>query len=56
MATSTAYGSSQARGQIRAPTEAYTIATSVPDPIHFCNLCHSLWQCWILNQLSEAKD
>ena len=35
---------------------AYTTATATPDPSHVCNLHHSLWQCQILNQLSEARD
>ena len=26
------------------------------DPSCVCNLHHSLWQCWILNPLSEARD
>ena len=40
-ATSTAYGSSQARGQIRATA---------------ASLNHSPWQHWILNPLSDARD
>ena len=35
---------------------AYTTATATPDPSHICNLHHSLWQQWILNPLSEARD
>ena len=35
---------------------AYAIAIATPDPSCMCNLCHSLWQCWILNPLTEAKD
>lgn len=35
---------------------AYTTATATPDPSHTCNLSHSLWQCQILNTLSEARD
>ena len=35
---------------------AYTTATAVPDPSRICDLCHSSWQCWTLNPLSEAKD
>ena len=47
-----AYGSSQTRGQIGA----CTTATRTLDPSHVCNLYHSLWQCRILNALSEARD
>ena len=35
---------------------AYTTATVTPDLSHICNLHHSLWQCWILNPLMEARD
>ena len=35
---------------------AYTTATETPDPSHICDLCHSLWQVWVLNPLSEARD
>ena len=35
---------------------AYTTATATRDPSHTCNLCHSLWQHWIFNPLSEAGD
>ena len=35
---------------------AYTAATATPDPSHICDICHSLWQRWILNPLSEARD
>ena len=51
-----AYGSFRARGQIRAPAEAYAITTAKSDPSHICDLHHSLWQHWILNPLSEARD
>ena len=34
----------------------YTTATAVPDPSCICDLCHSLWQCQILNPLSGARD
>ena len=54
-ASSAAYGSSQARGQIGAA--ASTIChNQMQDPSHICNLCHSSWQCWILNPLSEADQ
>ena len=35
---------------------AYTTATAMQDLNHSCDLCHSLWQCWILDPLSEARD
>ena len=48
--TPMAYGSSQARGQIRA------MAATMWDPSHVCNLHHSSWQCQILNPLSETRN
>ena len=51
-----AYGSSQARGRVGDAAEAYTIATAMPDPSHFCELCFSLRQHHILNPLGEARD
>ena len=35
---------------------AYATATAIWDLSHICDLHHSLWQCWILNMLSEARD
>ena len=35
---------------------AYTTATATPNWSHISNLHHSLWQGWILNPLSEARD
>ena len=35
---------------------AYVTATATQDPSWICDLHHSLWQCWILNLLSEARD
>ena len=35
---------------------AYTTATATPDPSLICSLHHSLWQCWILNPMSKARD
>ena len=35
---------------------AYATTTATPDLTHVCNLHHSLWQCGILNPLSEARD
>ena len=40
--------------ELQLPT--YTTAIAMPDLNHICNLHHSLWQCWILNPLSEAWD
>ena len=33
---------------------AYTITTATWDPSHICNLCHSSWQCRILNPLKPG--
>ena len=49
-----AYGSSQARGQIRAAVEAYATATATLDLSQICNLHSGLTQ--ILNPQSEARD
>ena len=35
---------------------AYTTGTATPDPSRIFYLCCSLWQYWILNPLSEARD
>ena len=56
LATPMAYGSSRARGQIRAAAEAYTTAMATTDPNHISDLHHSLQHHQILNSLSEAKD
>ena len=54
---SQAYGSSQAKGHIRAAAAlVYATATATQYPSYICYLCHSLWQRWILNSLSEARD
>ena len=36
--------------------QACTTAPATPDPSHLCNWHYSLWQCGILNPLSEARD
>ena len=54
MTTPGAYGSSQAMGQIGAAAATYTTVTATSDLSHIC-AC-PLWQCQILNPLSEAKD
>ena len=35
---------------------AYTTAVAMPDLRWGCDLHHSLWQHWILNPLTEARD
>ena len=35
---------------------AYATATAMLDPSHILDLHHNLWQCWILNPLSEGRD
>ena len=55
-ATPAAYGSSWARGGIRAVAEVYTTAAPTLDLSHICDLHHSLWQCSIFNPLSETRD
>ena len=50
------YGSTWAKGQIRAAAEAYTTATARMVWSHICDLYHSLRQHRILNLLSEARD
>ena len=49
MDASAAFGSSQARGGIRASAEAYTTAIATLDPSCICDLC------WILTSLTEAR-
>ena len=55
-ATPEAHGSSWAKGQVRAATGACATAMATLDLSCICNLCCSLWQCWFLNPLSEARD
>ena len=50
------YGSFWVRGQIRAAAGAQATATVTLDPSHICNLHSSLWQCWIFNPKSKARD
>ena len=42
------------KSELQLPT--YATATATPDLSHICELCHSLWQCWILNPLNKARD
>ena len=44
------------RGQIVAAAATYATAMATLDLSCICDLCHSLWQCWILKPLSEARD
>ena len=56
MATLAAYGSSQTRAPIGAQLQAYATAIATLDPSRICDLPCSLWQHWILNPLSKARD
>ena len=51
-----AYGSSQAKGRIRAAAASLHHSHSNVRSDCFCNLHHSSRQCWILNLLSEDRD
>ena len=51
-----AYGISLARGQMGAAAASLHHSTATPDPSCNRNLHHSLWQCQILNSLSEARN
>ena len=51
-----AYGSSQARGWIRAAAAAYATVKAIQDASHICDLHHSSEQCQILNPLSKVRD
>ena len=53
-ATSAAYGSSWARAESELQLQAYT--TAMTDWSYISNLHCSLWKCWILNSLIEARD
>ena len=52
----TAYGSSQARGQMEQQLPADTTATATSNLSCICDLYYSSWQCRILNPLIEARD
>ena len=52
-ATSEAYGSSQARGWIRAAAAAYAKTTATPDLSHICDLHHSCSNAGSLTQVSN---
>ena len=55
-ATPVAYGSSQARGRMELQLQVYTTAAAIKDLNCIYDLGCSLWQHWILNPLSEARD
>ena len=42
--------------ELKLELQAYATATAKQHSSHICDLYHSLWQCWILNPLSEARD
>ena len=50
------YGSSQARGQIRAAVQPTPQPRQHQIWSHVCDLCRSLQQGWIPNPLSKARD
>ena len=51
-----AHGSSWARVKLEQQLLAYATATAISDLSHLCDLCFRLWQRWILNPLSKARD
>ena len=55
-ATSGTYGSSQARGQMRAAVAGLRHSHSNTGSKSDCDLQCSSWQWWILNLLSKARD
>ena len=55
-ATPAAYGSPRLGVKSELLLPAYATATAMWDMNHRCDLHHSSQQCWILNQLSEARD
>ena len=55
-AAPTVYGSSQARGQIRATAAGLHTATATHALNCVCNLHHSSWQSWIPDPTREARD
>ena len=54
MAVPAAHGSFWAGVKLELQQPA--TVTAMPDPSHVCHLLCSLWQCWILNPRSEARD
>ena len=39
----------------KAAAASYTTATATPDLSHICDLCCSLWQCWIRDLLIKPR-
>ena len=54
IAAPVAYGSSQARGRIRAAAASLRHSQAILDPSLICDQHHSLQQCQILNPLSKG--
>ena len=50
------YGNSGLGVKLELQLWPYTTTTATLDLSHICNLCLSLWQCQILNSLSEVGD
>ena len=44
------------QAELKLQLPAYATATAMRDLSCIFDLCHSLWQCRILNPLSEARD
>ena len=47
---------SQQGVELELQLPVYATATATPDLSCICGLYHSLWQSWILNPLSKARD
>ena len=44
------------QSELQVQDTATAAAAATPDPSHISDLYHSLWQRWILNPLSWARD
>ena len=51
-----AYGSPRTGAKLEMQLMAYAMATATLDLSCICDLCHGLWQRWILNPVSKARD
>ena len=56
MATPVLYGSSQSKGLMGVSPAGLCHRHRTLDPRCICDVCHSLWQCQVLNPLSKARD